>query len=361
MEAPLIATKNLYLQKTFAANSAQWIKSLFGAAADETLLCAVWINPILRYGFVVSDKAVRWRLPADEKPVTGFVLKQLSPQAEFRIHEEGSMLRLEMAAADTTFSFFFRALAIEKSSALCDILRYGFAQGTVPQTDLGVLVKNMPFAAARNVFDGVLNKLADLWKKLNRKLKAKKETKKNPKASPDGQKSTQDKKQQTSKAKAEKKHPIFLFVLDLLASLAYLIACFVKAKDFNLPFLPYMSCLIWYGCLRLPVILLAKNGMRKIISLLLMALLVVCNLFILTILPYSIFTLFCILLYFCLEYSFGLRTRTILIKLLLIIPTGLFLYLYMLAAGAPEVEQAIDTILGALPLKKVRLPWSKLF
>ncbi len=32
------------------------------------------------------------------------------------------------------------------------VLRYGFAQGTVPQADLGVLVKNMPFAAGRNLF-----------------------------------------------------------------------------------------------------------------------------------------------------------------------------------------------------------------
>jgi hypothetical protein len=44
----------------------------------------------------------------------------------------------------------------------------------------------------------------------------------------------------------------------------------------------------------------------------------------------------------------------------LIIPTGLFLYLYMLATGDPEVEQAIDTILGALPLNEVKLPWSRL-
>lgn len=377
MEAPLIATKNLYLQKTFATNSAQWIKSLLGAAADETLLCAVWISPILRYGFVISDKAVRWRLPADEKPVTGFVLKQLSPQAEFRIHEEGSMLRLEIASADTTFSFFFSALAIEKGTTLCDILRYGFAQGTVPQTDLGVLVKNMPFVAVRNVFDGVLNKLVALSEKLKHKPKQKAES---AKAAADTNEETakpvsdeppanaaESYKKRRRKALKEKAAFVVLSFIDVLASLLFIAAVVIAIKPELLPFANYKFCedsifaeafswkgeyfkliaiyrpgvneaalLVWrnllitaalvlFSLFKLFVALHSKNSGRKIVSVLMIAMsILACSL---VADKFLIFIAFCLLIYISFEYSCGLRTKIVFTKLLTVVELAVIGYI----------------------------------
>ena len=172
MKAPIVTTKNLYLQKDFASWTELWLKGLFGAADKEKLLCAVWISPLTRQGFLLTDRGLRWYLPGEEAPISGLLLHEIAPHADFAVSGSEAFLRIEITAAGGSYAFFFKNLAEEKGRTLCDILRFGYLQGTVPQVDLSVLIKNMPCTAFRNRLDGALLALAALPEKRKRKAKA---------------------------------------------------------------------------------------------------------------------------------------------------------------------------------------------
>ncbi len=181
MTVPFITTKHLYLQKDFPAETEKWLRILYGAAADERLLCAVWTNPVLRKGFLVTDKALRWYVTTNGEKVHGALLKDVSPRVDFSISpalsaETASAIgkrtlaeelsRLEMIADGRTFTFFVKGLTEEKGKTLSDILKFGYTQGEVPQTDLTAFVKAMPLLSFRNMCDGDLNLLSSFADKI---------------------------------------------------------------------------------------------------------------------------------------------------------------------------------------------------
>ena len=181
MNAPFITTKNLYLQKEFPEESEKWLRVLYGAAADETLLCGVWTNPVLRKGFLVTDKALRWYVTTNGEKVHGALLKDVNPTVDFAIMpaltaETASAIgaktlaeelsRLEMTADGRTFTFFMKGLTEDKGKTLCDILKFGYMQGEALQADVSTLTKTMPLLALRNFCDGDLNLLSSLADKM---------------------------------------------------------------------------------------------------------------------------------------------------------------------------------------------------
>ncbi len=181
MATAYITTKNLYLQKEFTNESEKRLRMLYGAAEDETLLCGVWTNPLLRKGFLVTDKALRWYITANGEKIHGALLKDVSPVLDFSINPALSadtasaigaktlaeeLSRLEIKADDRIFTFFVKGLTEEKGKTLCDILKFAYMQGEIPQTDLVSFVKPMPLLSFRNGCDGFLNLLSSFADKI---------------------------------------------------------------------------------------------------------------------------------------------------------------------------------------------------
>lgn len=54
----LIKMKNSYLQKRFPKSTYEQLSSFFGFFADEELLCGIWVSPIFRHGFIITNKAL---------------------------------------------------------------------------------------------------------------------------------------------------------------------------------------------------------------------------------------------------------------------------------------------------------------
>ena len=170
MPSHLIKMKNSYFQREFFESTEERISTFFNFSDNENLLCAVWTASFLRYGFVVSDKALYWFLKTSDGIKSGGIPK--NQNAEFQIapyiSSENSVAslansvseecsKLEIRANGKAEEFYIRGLGEEKGKTLCDILKFAFTQGELPQADLGELVKTPAFVPLRNFCDEVLN------------------------------------------------------------------------------------------------------------------------------------------------------------------------------------------------------------
>ena len=401
MSDMLISTKNLYLQRSFTEETAARLKRLYGLAQEEQLLCAVWTGAVVRRGFVLSDKALRWRLLAcDGTPCSGAVVKQECATVTFTLSAavatEGAanteaVSRLELRADDKSYVFFLKGLAEEKRATLCDILSFGYQQGVVPQADLSQLVKEPPLTALRSAIDGVCNDVSACIAKLQAKRKQRYSAQ-GATASTNADSSAQGFATQAEGSKAEqataqeeeprhaeaataaptsaasahvKKQSPFLgglvYVLDVIASMTFVLLCTFKLKGSEL--LANKSLLsLWfsYGILRFSVAVLTKNGLRNILSLLLAAVLASCNLWILGSLPHLMFFTFVLLVYLSLQYSYELPTKAVITKLCVVIVLGFFLYCYLHYEALAAFRKAVAELCAMLSLPQPLLSWGKL-
>ena len=176
----LIKMKNLYFQKYFPESTKEQISNFFNIPSNENLLCGVWTSPIFRNGFLITDKKLYWYFKTKDGIKKGEIQKDDSISVEFEISphisensstgsansvsEECS--RLEIRAGEQTETFYITGLAEQKAKTLRDILKFGFTQGTLPQIDLGELVKKPPFVPLKNFSDAILNFTDEISEKL---------------------------------------------------------------------------------------------------------------------------------------------------------------------------------------------------
>ena len=77
MPSHLIKMKNSYFQREFSESTEERISTFFNFSDNENLLCAVWTASFLRYGFVVSDKALYWFLKTSDGIKSGGILREI--------------------------------------------------------------------------------------------------------------------------------------------------------------------------------------------------------------------------------------------------------------------------------------------
>lgn len=168
----LIKMKNIYLQRKFPSSTEKQIVSFFGLSGDENLLCGIWTSPLFRNGFVITDAALYWFFNTDDGIKTGEIKKESASNIQFEIsphissENSGTSLansvaeecsKLEIRSDNRNETFYITGLTELKGKTLCDILKFGFTQNSLPQIDLGELVKEMPFVPLRNFSDNILN------------------------------------------------------------------------------------------------------------------------------------------------------------------------------------------------------------
>ena len=168
----LIKMKNIYLQRKFPSSTEKQIVSFFGLSGDENLLCGIWTSPLFRNGFVITDAAIYWFFNTDDGIKTGEIKKESASNIQFEIsphissENSGTSLansvaeecsKLEIRSDNRNETFYITGLTEQKGKTFCDILKFGFTQNSLPQIDLGELVKEMPFVPLRNFFDTFLN------------------------------------------------------------------------------------------------------------------------------------------------------------------------------------------------------------
>lgn len=168
----LIKMKNIYLQRKFPSSTEKQIVSFFGLSGDENLLCGIWTSPLFRNGFVITDAALYWFFNTDDGIKTGEIKKKSASNIQFEIsphissENSGTSLansvaeecsKLEIHSGERTETFYITGLTELKGKTLCDILKFGFTQNSLPQIDLGELVKEMPLVPLRNFSDKILN------------------------------------------------------------------------------------------------------------------------------------------------------------------------------------------------------------
>lgn len=408
MSAPLIKTKNLYLQKEFSEQTEQWVRTLYAVAEDEDLVCAVWTSPIFRQGFLITNEAVRWSVAGmDGEKVHGSLLKDVAPAADFTITPAGEFSRLEMTANGNTYTFFVKGLSQEKGTTLCDILKYGYTQGEVPQTDLSALIKPMPLPAVRNFFDGDLNLFSSWADKILGITKPQKENPQTSAAEAHATDSTQaeeksaqaeqpkssaasgtaEQQPQSEPTAAEKPQAapqdsqqkeasrgfsarsVLLSVLDVCASLIFIAAVVIaikpelvpslRAAEKNLQIEQAWILIAFYVGLKIVVALFSKGVGKKIIS----TLLVICTIFTFFLVTekFLLFSILCLLLYFIFEYSCGLQTKTIIAKLIVIALLGYIGYVtahILLVQGNKEIFYQIITLIKHIhSTMNADIPW----
>ncbi|MBR0497446.1 MAG: hypothetical protein IJJ71_14910, partial [Treponema sp.] len=164
--------KNIYLQRKFPSSTEKQIVSFFGLSGDENLLCGIWTSPLFRNGFVITDAALYWFFNTDDGIKTGEIKKESASNIQFEIsphissENSGTSLansvaeecsKLEIHSGERTETFYITGLTELKGKTLCDILKFGFTQNSLPQIDLGELVKEMPLVPLRNFSDKILN------------------------------------------------------------------------------------------------------------------------------------------------------------------------------------------------------------
>ena len=429
MTVPFITTKHLYLQKDFPAETEKWLRILYGAAADERLLCAVWTNPVLRKGFLVTDKALRWYVTANGEKVHGALLKDVSPRVDFSISpalsaETASAIgkrtlaeelsRLEMIADGRTFTFFVKGLTEEKGKTLCDILKFAYMQGEIPQTDLAAFVKPMPLLFFRNGCDGFLNLLSSFADKIlgiaktNNKDKSKIQTEAEKaetgssasEAEADKKVAVQEESPSPDKSEtlvtvpkkqtfADSLRKFFLSLLDVCASLIFVAMVVIAIKPQILPFVEEADlpkhfvriekignyilqvdatlqslskkAIMWkniviviglaiYTVLKMIVLLFSKNTGRKIVSALLVAITLLAC-FLMTS-KFLLFIAFCFLIYLAFEYSCGFHTRGIIAKLIILFILSSALYIAFSIRADPAASESYEIIMQNLGIIK---------
>lgn len=168
----LIKMKNIYLQRKFPSSTEKQIVSFFGLSGDENLLCGIWTSPLFRNGFVITDAALYWFFNTDDGIKTGEIKKESASNIQFEIsphissENSGTSLansvaeecsKLEIRSDNRNETFYITGLTEQKGKTFCDILKFGFTQNSLPQIDLGELVKEMPFVPLRNFSDKILN------------------------------------------------------------------------------------------------------------------------------------------------------------------------------------------------------------
>lgn len=168
----LIKMKNIYLQRKFPSSTEKQIVSFFGLSGDENLLCGIWTSPIFRNGFVITDAALYWFFNTDDGIKTGEIKKESASNIQFEIsphissENSGTSLansvaeecsKLEIRSDNRNETFYITGLTEQKGKTFCDILKFGFTQNSLPQIDLGELVKEMPLVPLRNFSDKILN------------------------------------------------------------------------------------------------------------------------------------------------------------------------------------------------------------
>lgn len=168
----LIKMKNIYLQRKFPSSTEKQIVSFFGLSGDENLLCGIWTSPLFRNGFVITDAALYWFFNTDDGIKTGKIKKESASNIQFEIsphissENSGTSLansvaeecsKLEIRSDNRNETFYITGLTEQKGKTFCDILKFGFTQNSLPQIDLGELVKDMPFVPLRNFSDKILN------------------------------------------------------------------------------------------------------------------------------------------------------------------------------------------------------------
>lgn len=168
----LIKMKNIYLQRKFPSSTEKQIVSFFGLSGDENLLCGIWTSPLFRNGFVITDAALYWFFNTDDGIKTGEIKKESASNIQFEIsphissENSGTSLansvaeecsKLEIRSDNRNETFYITGLTEQKGKTFCDILKFGFTQNSLPQIDLGELVKDMPFVPLRNFSDKILN------------------------------------------------------------------------------------------------------------------------------------------------------------------------------------------------------------
>lgn len=168
----LIKMKNIYLQRKFPSSTEKQIVSFFGLSGDENLLCGIWTSPLFRNGFVITDAALYWFFNTDDGIKTGEIKKESASNIQFEIsphissENSGTSLansvaeecsKLEIRSDNRNETFYITGLTELKGKTLCDILKFGFTQNSLPQIDLGELVKEMPLVPLRNFSDKILN------------------------------------------------------------------------------------------------------------------------------------------------------------------------------------------------------------
>ena len=445
MNEPVIMTKKVYVQKDFGEHTRQWLMASLGIASDERLLCAVWLHPLLRHGFVITDKALRWRLTSDADGLrtAGTLHKAPAPAADFSITAavtggtatstaktaSEELSRLEITADGRRYAFFIRGLTEAKGQTLCDILKFGYQQGVVPQADMGDLVQTVPLPAVRNAFDAVLVFAATLPQKLRRKPAAAASAQeqsasgttsdahaaKNADASANDASAANDGATATSAAAAEQRTDAgaqpqtataaqpaprqqksakervvgaLLSLVDVCASLLFVASVVIAIKPELLPLadadaasrtyavIKYVGkhCmsievaekvspaleawrtlfvgigLILYGLLKLVVIFATKGGGRKIVSLLLVAMMFLACALIAK--SFLIFIAFCLLLYLAFEYSCGLSTARVCRRLLVLAIGSAVCYLAVHLLQHPQVFAELAKIDFRLPVRR---------
>lgn len=173
MAYPVVTGGNFFVQREFPAASAEYICRMFAIPSHEKLLGCVWIArtpvmPFCRYGFVITDKALRWKLcrasgfsseictgtffKSETAGLDCTVMQMVAPDASSQL-----LPNLMVTSGEKSCAFFFKTMTQERCSLLADILKFGVGQGEFPRDSMGGAIRFMPLPALYALPDSLSN------------------------------------------------------------------------------------------------------------------------------------------------------------------------------------------------------------
>lgn len=148
--------KKIRVQREFLPNSVARLGRLFcmdSRNGYEKILCGVWTSDVFRHGFIVTDRNIYWRFVTGKGIITGQIKKERLDGVNFELQRMLAESVADKEAIDGCSDTFIWMLSVTQGNSketlyfndideagakfLCDILKFAFLNGIVPEIDLG--------------------------------------------------------------------------------------------------------------------------------------------------------------------------------------------------------------------------------
>lgn len=320
----LIATTSVFIQTDFSHNAKERVERTFGMAAEERILCAVWLERLALHGFVVTDKALHWKIKAKENDKTvilsGAAKKKQNEQVSLSVGKVISdnarsplVTKLAVTIGEKQINFYFSALAENRAAIARDVLLYALKDGIVPQIDFGAEAPTIRPRGLQAAFDKATLLLSDICR-FARHMKRKIATHVNPDSTRTETAHTPEKtggERSQSKKNAPAVKRALTYLSDFLAGLLLIstvvailkpdLLLKVETPETHPVIISTIGlALLLYALLKTAVIFLARAP-QKLVS----ALMVVLMLVLLVLLKYKSMTLIFLLFIVCAIVSYA--------------------------------------------------------